>query len=91
MAETETPYSKRTVATRFAFLAPDEPEWEVAWSHFDPDRVRWNEAYHEALQYLGSVQTLQGYWRHEFRHRAVPGTNERQYWYITATEGWQPA
>lgn len=85
----ETPFPLRKQGVCIAFLAPTDPEWERAWSTF-PDREMWNADACEALQYMGSAQTMQGYWRHEFRHRAVPGTNERRYWYVTASEGWEP-
>jgi hypothetical protein len=39
----------------------------------------------EVLQYLGTVLAPNGSIWHEFRHRALPGTNERKYWKIPAT------
>ena len=86
----ETPFPVRKQATRLAFMTREDGEWERAWSQF-PDRAMWNPEYQESLQYMGSVETYPGAWRHEFRHRAVPGTHQRQYWYIPASEGWTPS
>lgn len=75
----------------FGFMDPgkDKAEWEHAWSAFT-DREMYNGELGEALQYMGSVKRGSG-WKHEFRHRAVPGTNQRQYWSMPASEGWVPA
>jgi hypothetical protein len=63
------------------FLEHTDPEFNVAFSHF-PDPVMRNAEYHECLQYMGTVVAPSGTAHHEFRHRAVPGTNERRYWKI---------
>lgn len=67
--------------TKLIFLDQTDPEFTVAFSHFE-DPVMYNDRYGESLQYLGTVIEPVGAVRHEFRHRAVPGTDERKYWHI---------
>lgn len=76
------------------FLLNDDPELQVAWQQFE-DPVMHNPATGEYLQYMGTVARpgdgfVDGGYVHQFRHRAVPGTNTRQYWNIPATHGWKP-
>jgi hypothetical protein len=44
----------------------------------------------ECLQYMGSAQYPGRGWVHVFRHRQVPGSDQRQYWQVLASVGWQP-
>jgi len=44
----------------------------------------------ECLQYLGSAQYPGRGWVHVFRHRQVPGSDQRQYWQVPTSVGWQP-
>jgi hypothetical protein len=71
------------------WLAREDPEWAHAWRHF-PDPVMAHPVSGECLQYLGSVQYLGRGWVHVFRHRQVPGSDQRQYWHVLASVGWQP-
>ena len=79
------------MATQGIFLDPDNPELRKAWAQF-PDPAMYNDAMDEALQYMGTIglASQPGVYVHQFRHRAVPRTNQRHYWNIVATEGWQP-
>lgn len=70
------------------FLNPNDPEWDKAWAAF-PDPEMENAEYGEVLQYMASYHQPTGY-VHEFRHRAMPGTHQRQVFYIPCTPGWQP-
>lgn len=80
-------------------LSQEDPEWNYMFRAFN-DPVMHNKEYGEVLQYMGTVITpkakkdflgetivniLDYEARHEFRHRAVPGTNERKYWHIPAS------
>lgn len=74
------------------WLSTEDPEWDKAWSSFR-DRDMYNAAYGESLQYMGTIEVPgigAGHYFHEFRHRAVPRTNQRQYWKVLATDGWYP-
>jgi hypothetical protein len=66
------------------FVEHTDPEFSYAFCQF-PDPVMRNETYCESLQYMGTVITPNDVIYHEFRHRAVPGTNERKYWRIPAS------
>ena len=83
------------MSTTLYWLSSEDPEWDAAWSAF-PDPALYNEQYGESLQYMGTVAvpgdggTSFGSYVHEFRHRAMPGTNQRQYWRLPCTPGWQP-
>ena len=70
------------------FLKHNDPELIKAWSNF-PDKVMENKQYGEVLQYVGTVLE-HGKVRHEFRHRAIPTTNERKYWHIAASGNFTP-
>lgn len=63
------------------FLESSDPEFTHAFSAF-PDKVMHNKEYCESLQYMGTVLFANGEVKHQFRHRAVPVTNERKYWNI---------
>lgn len=69
-------------------ISPKDPEWNCMFSAFT-DTVMLNKECGEVLQYMGTVvERYQGKIQsiyHEFRHRAVPGTNQRKYWKIGAT------
>jgi hypothetical protein len=69
--------------TKILFLDSKDPEFNYAFSHFE-DPVMHNKQYGEVLQYMGTVFYPEGI-KHEFRHRAIPGTNERKYWKIPAS------
>jgi hypothetical protein len=69
---------------KLTFLSSKDPELAFAWSYFSDKRME-NKEYGEVLQYMGTVLTPENTIRHEFRHRAVPGTNKRQYWGIPAS------
>ena len=73
--------------TPIYWLSKEDPEWDAAWSAF-PDPSLAN--YGEVLQYMGTVNAPQCGYVHEFRHRAMPDTNQRRYWRIPCTPGWQP-
>ena len=77
--------------TTIYWLSSEDPEWDAAWSVF-PDPDLYNQEYGECLQYMGTVSVPQCGYAHEFRHRAMPGpgTNQRQYWRLPCTPGWQP-
>ncbi len=72
------------------FIDRDNPEFNRMFSYF-PDKVMENKLYSEILQYMGTVierdkikgSILQIY--HQFRHRALPETNERKYWNLLAS------
>jgi hypothetical protein len=66
-----------------------DPEWARAWSYF-PDPVMAHPASEEYLQYMGSAQYPERGWVHVFRHRQVTMSDQRQYWHVTASAGWQP-
>jgi cyclophilin family peptidyl-prolyl cis-trans isomerase len=67
---------------RLFFIEMDDPEVDNVFKKHFPDSM-YNEVYGEVIQYMGTVQNkLTGEVWHEFRHRAVPGTNERKYWKI---------
>lgn len=68
------------------FMNPEDKEWDIAWSFF-PDKVMYNEG--ESLQYMGTIN-LDGRYYHEFRHRSLPGSNQRGYYRISATDRWDP-
>lgn len=63
------------------FVENTDPEFKIMFSNF-PDPVMRNEQYLECLQYVGTVIEPSGRIKHQFRHRAVPVTNERKYWEI---------
>jgi hypothetical protein len=63
------------------WLAREDPEWAHAWSHF-PDPVMAHPVSGECLQYMGSAQYPGRGWVHVFRHRQVPGSDQRQYWRV---------
>lgn len=67
--------------TKLFFVEHADPEFKIMFSHF-PDPVMRNEEYLESLQYMGTVLYPSGKVEHQFRHRAVPVTNERKYWKI---------
>ena len=69
------------------WLSSEDPEWDAAWSAF-PDPTMANGG--EALQYMGTVTAPQCGYAHEFRHRAMPGTNQRKLFRIPCTPGWEP-
>lgn len=65
----------------------DKDEWRYAWGQF-PDSAMYNAEYGESLQYMGTW-LIGGKWVHQFRHRAIPGLNERRYWNVPASAGFQ--
>lgn len=67
------------------FLESTDPEFTKAFESF-PDKVMHNPVYGEVLQYMGTVIEPTGAMRHEFRHRAMPDTNQRKYWHIPVSE-----
>jgi hypothetical protein len=72
------------------FVDHDDPEHAAMWRRFD-DPIMLNDQYAECLQYMGTVPLDQATpYVHEFRHRAVPGTNQRQYWRVPCSRGWTP-
>lgn len=81
--------------TKIYWLRTEDPEWDTAWSQFS-DPTLYNAEYHESLQYMGTVAvpgdgwTDLGGYAHQFRHRAMPGTNERRYWTFRCSPGWHP-
>jgi hypothetical protein len=79
---------EHSIMTDLYFIAGEDKEWDFVWSHF-PDKVMYNAQYGEVLQYMGSI-CRNGHFLHEFRHRAIPGTNERKYWKVPASPGWDP-
>jgi hypothetical protein len=76
-------------ATGSGWLERTDPEWARAWSHF-PDPVMAHPASGECLQYMGSAQYPGLGWVHIFRHRQMPGSDQRQYWHVPASVGWKP-
>lgn len=66
---------------KLIFLEQKDPEINYMFMTF-PDPVMRNEEYCECLQYMGTVLFTNGDIKHQFRHRAIPGTNERKYWNI---------
>ena len=72
-------------------LSPEDPEWATAWGAF-PDPEMYNDERGEALQYMGTVPATDsaGGYIHEFRHRAIPGTQQRRYWGIRSSVDWCP-
>jgi len=73
--------------TKLLFLESKDKEMIVAWSNF-ADPVMRNEQFCESVQYMGTVirdalGALQVV--HQFRHRALPVTNERKYWEYKAS------
>jgi hypothetical protein len=69
---------------KLTFIERDDPEFTFMFNSF-PDKEMYNKQYGECLQYMGTVLKPSGNIHHEFRHRAVPGTNKRQYWQIEAS------
>lgn len=76
----------KRMLTAGLFLLPDDPELQRAWATF-PDPVM--ACHGERLEYLGTV--FYDIWRHCFRHRRMPGTHQRLYWHVPASEGWTPS
>lgn len=75
---------------KIIFLELNHPELAWAWNMF-PDKSMYNDTYGESLQYMGTVLDADTYVvHHEFRHRAVPGTNQRKYWHIHASLKFSP-
>ena len=73
---------------KLTFLERTNPEFTFAFQHFvDPEM--YNKEYGECLQYMGTVLASNGLVHHEFRHRAIPITNQRQYWKIPASKRFQ--
>jgi hypothetical protein len=79
------------------FVPTNNPEIDRAFREAgNGDPEMYNEQYGEYLQYMGTViaptinyvlnMACPDYdvW-HEYRHRAIPGTNERKYWQIPAS------
>ena len=77
------------MSTKIYLLSIEDPEWDAAWSAF-PDPDLYNAEYGECMQYMGTVVAPPRGYVHEFRHRAMPGANHREYWRILCTPGWQP-
>ena len=77
------------MSTKIYWLSREDPEWDAAWSAF-PDPALYNKEYGESLQYMGTIAACHCGYAHEFRHRAMLGTNERRYWRIPCTPGWEP-
>lgn len=77
------------MTTQGIFLEPGDEELARAWGLF-ADPGMHNEEFGESLQYMGTWQ-LAGGWTHQFRHRAIPGTNERKYWNIPVSAKWRAA
>lgn len=77
-----------TRLTTGLFLPATDPELLRAWATF-PDPVMLDQRSEERLEYMGTSLT-DGRWRHVFRHRCVPATQQRQYWQVAASAGWMP-
>ena len=69
-----------------AWLDDSDQELQRAWGTF-ADPVQLNNG--EALQYMGS-STQCGEWKHWFRHRCDPETNDRMYKSVEAADSWEP-
>lgn len=69
------------------FLDPRSDEVTAAFNKAgNGDPVMHNATFGEVLQYMGTVvEAADERVYHEFRHRAVPGTDQRRYWRIPAT------
>lgn len=77
------------MARQLVFLTHEDPEWIVMFSFFE-DPEMYNEQYCECLQYMGTVIVDGGaHIEHQFRHRAVPGTNERRYWKVAPSNAFR--
>ena len=66
-------------------LEQSDQEFINAYNAF-PDKVMYNSTYREVLQYMGTAIYDSGIIKHEFRHRAMPVTNKRQYFQIEPTQ-----
>jgi hypothetical protein len=75
-------------------IKPDSAEWNYMWewvaNHpinegFEDPSVALNPENNEAWQYMGSYRSNNRI-VHEFRHRSLPITNERQYLKVSASE-----
>lgn len=83
-------YPENSVKQDLIFVDHEDQEFKRMFDYF-PDQVMENKIYREVLQYMGTViernkltgNILQIY--HEFRHRALPETNERKYWKLLAS------
>jgi methionine synthase II (cobalamin-independent) len=84
-------YPENSITKDLIFLEHDNPEFKSMFEYF-PDPLMENKELGEVLQYMGTViernkikgSISQIY--HQFRHRALPGTNERKYWNISASD-----
>ncbi len=74
---------------RTAWLERHDPEWPRVWSHF-ADPIMEHAVSGECLEYMGSAQEPGCGWVHIFRHRQVPGSDQRHYWRLPASTGWEP-
>ena len=69
---------------KLTFLDREDIEFTFAFASFE-DKEMYNKVYGECLQYMGTVLDVENGLTHEFRHRAIPGTNERKYWRVKAS------
>lgn len=77
-----------TLLTTGCFLHATDPELVRAWATF-PDPVM-ADASGEVLEYMGTSRTPAATYRHVFRHRCVPATQQPQRWIVPARQGWTP-
>lgn len=77
----------------------EEAEWDRMWESLaslgmnqglEQPTVAPHPDSGECWQYMGSCRSGRGGWRHEFRHRMHPTTNQREYYPIAASRGWKP-
>jgi hypothetical protein len=78
-----------------AFAEPGTSEWLVAWGGLaalsgDEDRTAYDPVSGEVWQYMGAERGTRGPWRHCFRHRCHPRTQERTYLRVLASSDWNP-
>lgn len=70
---------------KLIFLDRNDPEFTKAFNNF-ADKEMYNPTYGERLQYMGTVIEANGSIAHQFRHRALPSTNQRKYWQFEASQ-----
>lgn len=67
-------------------------EWDAMWERLKERFGDYgcHDEWGQGWQYMGSSQKPGEPWKHGFRHRNLPATQERTYWDCEASAGWVP-